>query len=84
MATQQVLYRFSRRPDEEVIISVNEYKSKRYLDLRIFFQPKDREEMLPTKKGISLDLAHFDALKKGILACEKRVNQLQTMEVEAV
>ena len=67
----QTLYQFSRNQDEEVHFTLKGYKQRKYLDLRVFFQPKNGEEMLPTKKGITLAVELFPELEKGITACEK-------------
>ena len=69
----QILHQFSRNQDETVYFTLREYKDKRYLDLRIFYQPKDAEEMRPTKKGITLAIELLPELKKGIMACEKKL-----------
>lgn len=69
----QVLYHFQRSRDEFVYLRLREYKEKKYLDLRIFYQPKDGDEHRPTTKGITLALELLPELKKGILACEKKL-----------
>ena len=74
----QVVYQFSRNQDETVYISIREYKNKKYLDLRVFFQPKDAEDMKPTRKGLTLGVEYLSELKKGILSCEKQLQSLKT------
>ena len=69
----QVLYRFNRNQNDSVYISFREYKGRKYLDLRIFYQPEDQEEMRATKKGITIPLELFGELKKGIISCEKKL-----------
>ena len=69
----QILHQFSRNQDETVYFSLREYKDKKYIDLRVFFQPKDSDEMRPTKKGITLSLDLLSELKKGIAICEKKL-----------
>ncbi len=76
----QVVHQFTRNQDETVYMSLRHYKNKKYLDLRIFFQPKDSEEMIPTKKGLTLGVEYLSELKKGISICEKR---LQTSKTES-
>lgn len=71
-----VLYEFSRNQDETVYFTLREYKQRKYIDLRVFFQPKDGSEMRPTKKGITLALELLPELKKGILACEKKIQAI--------
>ena len=69
----QTLYHFTRGNGEQVCFTLREYKQRKYLDLRIFFRPKNEDEMRPTKKGITLALELFPELKKGIIACEKKL-----------
>lgn len=38
-----------------VLIALKEFKGRRLIDIRKFFQNKDETELLPTKKGISLN-----------------------------
>lgn len=70
----QILYQFARNQDETVYFSLREYKDRTYLDLRVFYRPKDTEEMRPTKKGITLSLDLFPELKRGVAACEKKLS----------
>ena len=70
----QILYKFSRGNDESVLFTLREYKERKYLDLRIFFRPKNEDELRPTKKGITIAVDLFPDLKKGIFACEKKLS----------
>lgn len=69
----QVLYKFARNQDETVYFSLREYKERTYIDLRVFYRPKDNDEMRPTKKGITLPLTLLPELKRGVFACEKKL-----------
>ena len=70
----QILYQFPRNQDESVYLTLREYKQRRYIDLRIFYHPKDADEMRPTKKGITLALELLPELRKAIAACEKKLS----------
>jgi hypothetical protein len=70
----QILYRFNRNQNETVYFNLHEYKGKKYLDLRVFFQPEDQEEMRPTRKGITIPVDLLGELKKGIASCEKKLS----------
>ena len=76
-----IAYQFARNDNENVYLTIREYKQQRYIDLRVFYLPKDSDEMRPTKKGITVRIEHLADLKKGIYACEKliasQVNRLQ-------
>ena len=67
----QVLHSFSRGERESVRVEFKEYKGKFYVDMRVYFQPEGAEEMLPTKKGLTIPLENLNDLKKAITSCEK-------------
>ena len=69
----QVLYRFNRGQNETIYFRFYEYKGKKYLDLRIFYQPEDEAEMKPTKKGITIPIDLFSEFKKAIASCDKKI-----------
>ena len=49
-----VLLSLKKNDEEEVRVSSREYKDRKYIDLRIWFKPKDGGKMAPTKKGLTL------------------------------
>lgn len=73
----QLVYQINRSDSEAIYFTLKEFKSKKYLDLRIYFQPKDLNEMQPTKKGLTVTADLVGELKKGILACEKEITALK-------
>ena len=75
----QVVHRFTRRQDESVYLTLREFKNRYYVDVRIFFQPKDGTDMRATRKGITLEVELLPELKKGILALEKKALSLETV-----
>ncbi len=46
-----------------ILISIIEFKDKRYLDIRKYFAD-DHEELKPTKKGIALNKDQFESVLK--------------------
>ena len=48
-----------RSATEQMQISINEYKGKAYLDLRIHYTTDDGQTWLPTKKGRNLFTRKF-------------------------
>lgn len=60
------VYTFERSETEEIRLTLREYKGKQYIDIRIFFQPKDSAEMIPTKKGLTLTVPQIYELTKGL------------------
>ena len=50
---------------EQVRLSVNEYKGKKYIDIRTYFEADDGDYK-PTKKGVALSVDLYNELKEGI------------------
>ena len=60
------VYSIERNENEEIRLTLKEYKSKKYVDIRIFFQPQNEKEMYPTKKGITITVGQLGELAKGL------------------
>ena len=50
---------------EQVRLSVSEFKGKKYIDIRTYFEADDGEYK-PTKKGVTLSVDLYSELKEGI------------------
>ena len=55
-----------RSATEQLQISINEYKGKSYLDLRIFYTTDDGINRLPTKKDVTVSPENLELLKDAI------------------
>ena len=51
---------------EQLQISINEYKGKSYLDMRIYYTTDDGLNWLPTKKGVTVSPENLELLKDAI------------------
>jgi hypothetical protein len=49
----QTLHSFRKNALEEVRASLTEYKTRQYIDLRVFYKA-DNDEFRPSKKGLTL------------------------------
>lgn len=73
MADDKVVSTFKRNPTEEVRATLKEFRGRRYLDLRIYYQD-DAGEWKPTRKGVSLSTDFMPELKEAVLALENALN----------
>ncbi len=55
-----------RSATEQLQISINEYKGKSYLDMRIYYTTDDGLNWLPTKKGVTVSPENLELLKDAI------------------
>lgn len=76
MEEVRIIHSFQKNPDEEVRLTLKEYKERRYLDLRLWFQSSNDGEFYPTKKGLTLSLDYLGELKKGFERAGKEASEL--------
>lgn len=58
---------------EQIRISVSEFKNKKYINIRTYFKPFDKQDAdwSPTKKGITLPIEKYEELKSAVAELEK-------------
>ncbi len=61
---------FQKNKFEEVRVQIKEFKGYDLLDIRVYTTLKDTEDKIPTGKGLSINVSHFQDLKKAILEAE--------------
>ena len=62
----KILATIPRNATEQLQISINSYKEKKYLDLRIYYTTDDGATWLPTKKGVTFAPDQLDVLTDAI------------------
>ena len=65
----QMIATIEKNADEEIRVSLREYKGHPFIDIRVYWKPPDGEPG-PTKKGVTLNPELFPALKKAMGALE--------------
>mgnify|MGYP002710983362 CR=1 FL=1 len=73
----KILATIARNATEQLQISINSYKEKQYLDLRIYYTTDEGETWLPTKKGVTVSPDNLQTLKDAV---EKAMEELLTVE----
>ncbi len=75
----KILATIPRTATEQLQISINSYKDKRYLDLRIYYTTDDGANWLPTKKGVTISPDNLVTLKDAV---EAAMEELLTVDGE--
>ncbi len=73
----KILATIPRNATEQLQISINSYKEKKYLDLRIYYTTDDGANWNPTKKGVTVSPDNLVTLKDAV---EKAMEELLTVE----
>ena len=55
-----------RTATEQIQVAINEFKGKKYLDLRVFYTTDSGDSWLPTKKGVTISPENIDLLLEAI------------------
>ncbi len=71
---------FQKNKFEEVRVQIKEFKGYDLLDLRVYTAAKEGEEKVPTGKGLSINVTHFNDLKNSILEAEKILRENDLLE----
>ena len=50
-----IIGEIQKNQKEKIIISTNEYKGHKYIDLRVHYEDESTKEYKPTKKGIAVN-----------------------------
>lgn len=61
----QVLYTVEKNGTEEIRFSLTEYRGRKLVDVRVFYQ-NDEGEWLPTKKGVSASVDLIEEIYTGV------------------
>lgn len=66
MEREQIVHTFYKNGNEEIRITLRQYKERKYVDLRLWFQPPKGGEYRPSPKGITLGFEYLPELKRGL------------------
>ena len=78
----KILATIPRNATEQLQVSINSYKEKKYLDLRIYYTTDDGGSWLPTKKGVTVSPDNLALLKDAVEeAMEELASELVEEEV---
>jgi len=73
----KIIATIPRSTTEKLQISINEFKGKSYLDMRIFYTTDDGATWLPTKKGVTCSPENIGLLKDAV---EEAVKEFASVE----
>jgi len=69
--------------DEEIRVSLREYKGHPFVDIRIYWRRPDGEPG-PTRKGVTFNPEFYPEFKKAILALEEALIKKKLVDREAI
>ncbi|HOW36173.1 MAG TPA: transcriptional coactivator p15/PC4 family protein [Candidatus Omnitrophota bacterium] len=62
---------FQKNKFQEIRVGIREFKGNDLVDIRTWTMTQGATEMVPTAKGVSMNITHLAELKEAILEVEK-------------
>lgn len=78
----QLIATIEKNADEQIRVSLREYKGHPYIDIRVYWKPPEGEPG-PTKKGVTLNPELFPGLKKAMGALEAALVKAKLINEES-
>ncbi len=69
----KVVKSIAKNKFQEVRVGIKEFKGINLIDLRVWTKMQGVEDMVPTSKGVSLNVVLYPELKEAVLALEKEL-----------
>ncbi|VAX34936.1 hypothetical protein MNBD_UNCLBAC01-677 [hydrothermal vent metagenome] len=73
---------FSKNKFQEIRIGIREFKGNDLIDIRIWTMTQGTEEMVPTAKGVSMNINLLKDLKKAIAEVEEILKENKMLDKE--
>ncbi|MEW5894673.1 MAG: transcriptional coactivator p15/PC4 family protein [Candidatus Omnitrophota bacterium] len=70
---------FKKNKFQEVRVGIREYKGNDLVDIRTWTMTQGSEEMVPTAKGVSINVSLLGELKDALIAVENELKSNQLL-----
>lgn len=71
----KTVFVFSKNKFQEIRVGIREYKGNDLIDIRTWTLTQGSEEMVPTAKGVSINVSLLADLKKALDEVEKELKE---------
>ena len=81
--SDQLIASIEKNPDEEIRISLREYRGHSFVDIRTYWRPADGEPG-PTKKGVTFNPEFYPEFKRAMVALEEALIKKKLVDRETI
>jgi hypothetical protein len=74
------VFAFEKNKYQDVKVRISEYQGNDVIDIRIWTQPPQGDEKVPTGKGININVKLFNKLKQSVEALEKDLREANMIQ----
>lgn len=68
---------FEKNSREQVRISIDDFKGRKLINIRVWYHNADLDQWLPGKQGMTLALDKFEAFQAGMVALSEKLKSLK-------
>ena len=66
----ELIAKINRSDKDDIRISLSDFKGKKYIDIRSYFEVEKDQERMPTKKGVTFSVNLYPEFRKAIRTLE--------------
>ena len=71
----KTVYTFQKNKFQEIRVGIREFKGNDLIDIRTWTMTQGTDEMVPTAKGVSINIQLLEELKKALVTVEKTLKE---------
>ena len=71
----KTIYVFRKNKFQEIRVGIREFKGNDLIDIRTWTMTQGTEEMVPTAKGVSINISLLPELKKSLVEIESALKE---------
>ena len=72
---QKTVKTFSKNKFQEIRVGISEFQGNDLIDIRMWTQNQSTGEMVPTPKGVTVNVSIYPELKEAVLDLEKELKE---------
>lgn len=73
--SNECVYAIPLKNNEEIRMSMKEFKGDVYCDFRVYFESKEDSSKYPSKKGLTIRKGIMDEFAKGVVLMQKTIQK---------
>ncbi len=71
----KTIYTFQKNKFQEIRVGIREFKGNDLVDIRTWTMTQGTDEMVPTSKGVSINIQLLEELKKALVKVEDTLKE---------
>jgi len=79
---EKTIAEFEKNSREELKVTLNEFKGRQYVDVRVYYRGKEGDEFKPSRKGVMIRPGHLDPLIEALSEARRELDEAGLLKEE--